>query len=165
MNRKYTKEQYLELVQKIKEMIPNVAFSTDIIVGFPGETDEEFEDTLDVVKKVGYDQIFMFIYSIRNGTVAAKREDQVPEEIKHIRFNKLKELFDSSIDEINKKYIGTIEEILVEGYSKNNKDMLTGRTDSNKVIVFKPKNNVKEGDIVKIKIIEDHKWYLEGEIY
>ena len=165
MNRKYTKEQYLELVQKIKKMIPNVAFSTDIIVGFPGETDEEFEDTLDVVKKVGYDQIFMFIYSIRNGTVAAERKDQVPEEIKHIRFNKLKELFDSSVDEINKKYIGTIEEILVEGYSKNNKDMLTGRTDSNKVIVFKPKNNVKEGDIVKIKIIEDHKWYLEGEIY
>ncbi len=165
MNRNYTKEQYLELVQKMKDMIPNVAFSTDIIVGFPGETDEEFEDTLDVVRKVGYDQIFMFIYSKRNGTVAAKREDQVPEEIKHKRFDKLKELFDSSVDEINKKYIGTIQEILVEGYSKNNKDMYTGRTDSNKVVVFKPNNKIKEGDIVNIKILKDHKWYLEGEIY
>ena len=165
MNRNYTKEQYLELVQKMKDMIPNVAFSTDIIVGFPGETDEEFEDTLDVVRKVGYDQIFMFIYSKRNGTVAAKRENQVPEEIKHKRFDKLKELFDSSVDEINKKYIGTIQEILVEGYSKNNKDMYTGRTDSNKVVVFKPNNKIKEGDIVNIKILKDHKWYLEGEIY
>lgn len=164
MNRKYTKEQYLELVQKMKDMIPNVAFSTDIIVGFPGETDEEFEDTLDVVRKVGYDQIFMFIYSIRNGTVAAKRDDQVPEEIKHKRFDKLKELFEESVDEINKKYIGTSQKILVEGYSKNNKDMLTGRTDSNKIVVFEPKEGVSEGDIVNIKILKDHKWYLEGKI-
>ncbi len=164
MNRNYTKEQYLELVKKMKDMIPNVAFSTDIIVGFPGETDEEFEDTLDVVKKVGYDQIFMFIYSKRNGTRAAKREDQIPEEVKHKRFDKLKNLFDSSVDEINKKYIGKIEDILIEGYSKNNKDMYAGRTDTNKVVIFKPDNKSKKGDIVKIKILQDHKWYLEGEI-
>ena len=164
MNRNYTKEQYLELVKKMKDMIPNVAFSTDIIVGFPGETDEEFEDTLDVVKKVGYDQIFMFIYSKRNGTCAAKREDQVPEDVKHKRFDKLKNLFDSSVDEINKKYIGKIEDILIEGYSKNNKDMYAGRTDTNKVVIFKPDNKSKKGDIVKIKILQDHKWYLEGEI-
>ena len=164
MNRNYTKEQYLELVQKMKDMIPNVAFSTDIIVGFPGETDEEFEDTLDVVKKVGYDQIFMFIYSKRNGTRAAKREDQIPEEVKHKRFDKLKNLFDSSVGKINRKYIGKIEDILIEGYSKNNKDMYAGRTDTNKVVIFKPDNKSKEGDIVKIKILQDHKWYLEGEI-
>lgn len=165
MNRKYTKEQYLELVQKMKEMIPNVKFSTDIIVGFPGETDEEFEDTLDVVRKVGYEQIFMFIYSVRNGTVAATRTDQIPDDVKHKRFEKLKELFEKSVDEINKKYIGTIQEILVEGYSKNNKEMLTGRTDSNKIVVFKPEKGIKIGDITNLKIIKDHKWYLEGKIY
>ena len=164
MNRKYTKEQYLELVDKMKNMIPNLSLSTDIIVGFPGETDEEFEDTLDVVRKVGYDQIFMFIYSIREGTVAAQREDQVPDDIKHIRFDKLKELYDSSIDEMNEKYIGTVHEILIEGYSKNNEHNFTGRTDSNKVIIFEPDSIHKIGEKVKIKITESHKWYLQGEI-
>ena len=81
MNRKYTKEQYLELANKIKNRVPNVVLSTDIIVGFPGETEEEFEDTLDVVRKVNYEQIFMFIYSPREGTVAAKRDDQIPEKL------------------------------------------------------------------------------------
>jgi tRNA-2-methylthio-N6-dimethylallyladenosine synthase len=92
MNRKYTKEQYLNLVEKMKKEIPNVTFSTDIIVGFPGETDEEFEDTLDVVEKVNFEQVYMFIYSRRVGTPADKMENQVPEEQKHIRFNKLKML-------------------------------------------------------------------------
>ena len=165
MNRKYTKEQYLELVQKMKEMIPNVKFSTDIIVGFPGETDEEFEDTLDVVRKVGYEQIFMFIYSVRNGTVAATRTDQIPDDVKHKRFEKLKELFEKSVDEINKKYIGTIQEILVEGYSKNNKEMIKGRKEYNKIVVFKTEKGIKIGDITNLKIIKDHKWYLEGKIY
>ena len=164
MNRKYTKEQYLELVNKMKNTIPNLSLSTDIIVGFPGETDEEFEDTLDVVRKVGYDQIFMFIYSIREGTVAAEREDQVPEDVKHKRFDKLKELYDNSIDEMNEKYIGTIHEILIEGYSKNNEKMYTGRTDSNKVIVFMPDGKHKIGEKVNIKITESHKWYLQGDI-
>lgn len=164
MNRKYTKEQYLDLVKKMKNMIPNVVFSTDIIVGFPGETDEEFEDTLDVVRKVGYEQIFMFIYSIREGTVAAGREDQVPEEIKHVRFDKLKKLYDDSVDEINQKYIGTVQKIMVEGPSKNNDKMLTGRTDSNKVVVFEPKDDIRKGDFINVKITENHKWYLEGEI-
>ena len=164
MNRKYTKEQYLELVDRMKNMIPNLSLSTDIIVGFPGETDEEFEDTLDVVRKVGYDQIFMFIYSLREGTVAAKREDQVPEEIKHRRFDKLKNLYDLSIDKMNEKYIDTIHEILIEGYSKNNENMFTGRTDSNKVIIFKPDGIHNIGDKVKIKITESHKWYLQGKI-
>ena len=164
MNRKYTKEQYLELVDKMKNMIPNLSLSTDIIVGFPGETDEEFEDTLDVVRKVGYDQIFMFIYSIREGTVAAERADQVLDDVKHIRFDKLKELYDSSIDEMNKKYIGTVHEILIEGYSKNNENNFTGRTDSNKVVIFEPNNINKIGEKVKVKITESHKWYLKAEI-
>lgn len=97
MNRKYTKEQYLNLVEKMKKEIPNVTFSTDIIVGFPGETDEEFEDTLDVVEKVNFEQVYMFIYSRRVGTPADKMENQVPEEQKHIRFNKLKMLVEQQI--------------------------------------------------------------------
>ncbi len=164
MNRKYTKEQYLELAYKIKERVPGAVLSTDIIVGFPGETDEEFEDTLDVVRKINFEQIFMFIYSKREGTLAAKREDQVPEDIKHIRFDKLKELYDSRVDENNEKYINTIQKILVEGESKNNSQMYTGRTDTNKVIVFKPTGREKVGDIIKVKVLSNHRWYLEGEV-
>ncbi|MCI8310425.1 MAG: tRNA (N6-isopentenyl adenosine(37)-C2)-methylthiotransferase MiaB [Clostridia bacterium] len=164
MNRKYTKEEYLELVKKMREKIPNVYFSTDIIVGFPGETDEEFKDTLDVVEQVKYEQIFMFIYSIREGTVAAKRADQIPDNIKHERFDKLKALYESQVDKLNEKYIGTIQKIMIEGPSKNNQDMYTGRTDSNKVIVFKLTGNENIGDFVNIKISENHKWFLEGEI-
>ncbi len=164
MNRKYTKEQYLMLVEKMKEKIPNVVFSTDIIVGFPGETDEEFDDTLDVVKKVNFEQIFMFIYSKREGTVADKREDQVPEEIKHKRYDKLKELYESRVDENNEKYLNTIQSLLIEGKSKNNEQMLEGRTNTNKVVIFNPNEENKIGDIVSVKIIETHKWYLKGEI-
>ena len=163
MNRKYTKEQYLELVDKMKARIPDVVFSTDIIVGFPGETDEEFEDTLDVVKKVNYEQVYMFIYSRREGTVADRMENQISEEIKHKRFDKLKELYDSRVSENNKKYIGTMQKILVDGYSKNDKTILTGRTDTNKVVNFEGKEELI-GQMIDIKITEEHKWYLKGEI-
>ena len=164
MNRKYTKEQYLNLVEKMKERIPNVVFSTDIIVGFPGETDEEFEDTLDVMRKVNFEQAYMFIYSPREGTVGASRKDQIPENVKHARFDKLKGLYDSKVDENNEKYIGTIQELLIEGVSKNNNSTLEGRTNTNKVVIFEPNTNNQIGDIVKVKIIEAHKWYLKGEI-
>ncbi len=164
MNRKYTKEQYLNLAEKIKNKVEGVVLSTDIIVGFPGETDEEFEDTLDVVKKVNFEQIFMFIYSKREGTVAAKREDQVPEEIKHKRFEKLKELYESRVDENNEKYINTIQKLLIEDKSKNNDKMFEGRTQTNKVVIFEPNDTNEIGDIVSVKITEAHKWYLKGEI-
>lgn len=163
MNRKYTKEQYLKLVDKIKTRIPDVVLSTDIIVGFPGETEEDFEDTLDVVRKVNYEQVFMFIYSRREGTIADKMENQIPEEIKHKRFDRLKELFDIRVSENNQKYIGTTQKILVDGYSKNDKETLTGRTDTNKVVNFKG-NEELIGKIINIKITEEHKWYLSGEI-
>ncbi len=125
MNRKYTKEQYLGLIDRIKAKIPEAVFSTDIIVGFPGETEENFEETLDVVKKVNFEQIFMFIYSRRVGTVADKMENQIPEEIKHKRFDRLKALYEENIEKNNEKYVGTNQKILVEGYSKNNEEMLT----------------------------------------
>ena len=163
MNRKYTKEQYLELIEKIKAKVSNVFFSTDIIVGFPGETEEDFEETLDVVKRVNFEQIFMFIYSRRVGTLADKMGDQIPEEIKHKRFDRLKALFEQQVEENNKKYIGTVQKILVEGKSKNNEDLYTGRTNSNKVVVFEA-NNELIGQVVDIEIISEHKWYLRGKI-
>ena len=163
MNRKYTKEQYLKLVEKMKLKIPNLTLSTDIIVGFPGETDEEFEDTLDVVKKVKFEQVYMFIYSRRVGTPGDKMENQILEEIKHERFDKLKELVESQIAENNQKYIGTIQKVLVEGSSKNNKEMLTGRTDSNKVVIFETDKNLI-GNVIELNIVSEHMWYLKGEI-
>lgn len=161
MNRKYTKEQFLELVDKMKAKIPNLTLSTDIIVGFPGETDEQFEDTLDVVKKVKFEQVYMFIYSRRVGTPGDKMPNQVPEEDKHRRFDKLKALFESQIEETNQKYIGTIQKVLVEGESKNNPEMLTGRTDSNKVVIFEGAKELKD-QIIDVKIISQHMWYLKG---
>ena len=163
MNRKYSKEQYLELVYKMKKMIPEIKFSTDIIVGFAGENEEDFEDTLDVVRKVKFEQVFMFIYSIRVGTPGEKMEDQIPEEIKHKRFDRLKEVVESQIAENNKLFINTIQEVLVEGPSKNDENMLTGRTESNKVVVFE---GAKEliNTIVKVEIIEDHMWYFKGSL-
>ena len=163
MNRKYTKEQYLNLVEKMKKEIPNVTFSTDIIVGFPGETDEEFEDTLDVVEKVNFEQVYMFIYSRRVGTPADKMENQVPEEQKHIRFNKLKMLVEQQIANKNKQYIKKKKKVLVEGKSKNNDNMLTGRTDSNKVVIFEGEDNLI-GKVIDLKIVSEHMWYLKGEI-
>lgn len=162
MNRKYSKEQYLTLVEKMKNKIPDLTLSTDIIVGFPGETDEEFEDTLDVVRKVKFEQVYMFIYSRRVGTPGDKMQNQIPEEIKHQRFDKLKALVESQIKENNQKYVGTIQKVLVEGESKNNSDMLTGRTDSNKVVIFEGQKNLI-GTIQDLKIISEHMWYLKGE--
>ena len=163
MNRKYTKEQYLELVEKIKTKIPEIKLSTDIIVGFAGESEEDFEDTLDVVRKANFEQVFMFIYSRRKGTPGDLMKDQIPEDVKHKRFERLKELVESQIAENNKEYENSIQEVLVEGPSKGNENLLTGRTEYNKVVVF-------EGDeslintIVKVKLTENHMWYFKGEI-
>ena len=162
MNRVYTKEQYLELVEKMKKKIPNVKFSTDIIVGFPGETEEDFEDTLDVVRKVKFEQIFMFIYSRRVGTPADKMENQIPEEIKHKRFDRLKSLYEEILKENNHEYIGKVEQILIEGYSKTNKELLTGRTDTNKVVVLEGDGSLI-GKVIPVKIVSEHMWYLKGE--
>lgn len=163
MNRKYTKEQYLEIANKIKKSVPEVAISTDIIVGFPGETEDDFEDTLDVVKQVQFEQVFMFIYSKRVGTPAEKMEDQVPEEIKHKRFDRLKQLVENQMQENNKKYIGTIQNILIEGKSKNNENMLTGRTNTNKVVIIDADESLI-GKMINVKIVSEHMWYLKGEI-
>ena len=162
MNRGYTKEQYLELVQKMKKQIPDIRFSTDIIVGFAGETEEDFEDTLDVVEKVEFEQAYMFIYSRRIGTPGDKMPDQVLEEIKHERFDRLKTKVEEIIAKNNKNYIGTNQKVLVEGPSKNNEKMLTGRTEANRVVVFEGDMNLVN-EIVNVEITEDHMWYFKGE--
>ena len=163
MNRKYTKEQYLELANKIRKEMPNIAISTDIIVGFPGETEEDFEDTLDVVEKMKYDQVYMFIYSRRVGTPGDKMENQIPEEIKHKRFDRLKALVESQMEEINEKYVGTTQKVFVEGTSKTNNMMLTGRTDSNKVVVFEGSKELI-GKVIELDITKNCLWYLQGKI-
>ncbi len=163
MNRKYTKEQFLSLVDKMKSTIPNLTLSTDIIVGFPGETEEDFEDTLDVVRKVNFEQVYMFIYSRRVGTPGDKMPNQIPEDVKHKRFDRLKALVESQIDENNKKYVGTIQKVLVEGKSKNNDEMLTGRTDSNKVVNFEGDESLI-GSMTNLEIVSEHMWYLKGKI-
>lgn len=163
MNRKYTKEQYLELVDKMKRKIPDLSLTTDIIVGFPGETEEDFEDTLDVVKKVGFEQVFMFIYSRRRGTVADEMKNQIPEDIKHKRFDRLKELVEKQIEENNDKYVGTIQKILIDGKSKNNENKLSGRTTSNKVVIIDADESYIN-KLINVKIVENCKWYLRGEI-
>lgn len=162
MNRKYTKEQFLELALKLKR-IPNISLSTDIIVGFPNETEEEFQDTLDVVKKVQFDQIYMFIFSPREGTVAAKMEDNVSYEEKVDRLERLKHIYEETLPMLNKKMIGNIYKVLVEGKSKTNKDLYTGRSSQNKVVIFEADDTLI-GKVVDIKIDSEHLWYLKGTI-
>ena len=147
----------------MKAKIPNLALSTDIIVGFAGETEADFEDTLDVVEKVRFEQVYMFIYSRRVGTPGDKMENQIPEEIKHKRFDRLKALVESQIAENNQKYVGTIQKVLVEGPSKNNPNLLTGRTDSNKVVIFEGSHELKD-QIIDLKIVSEHMWYLKGKM-
>lgn len=163
MNRRYTKEQYLELVDKIRAKIPEVTFTTDIIAGFPGETEEDFLDTLDVVEKVRFEQVFMFIYSVRKGTKAETMPDHVPDEIKSERFGRLKALADRITEEENMKYIGTIQNVLVEGVSKTNSEVLTGRTKSYKVVNFSGSKDLI-GKNIDVRIVSQHVWYLKGEI-
>lgn len=163
MNRKYSKEKYLELVEEVKKQIPYISITTDIIVGFPGETEEDFEHTLDLVKKVKYDNSFTFIYSIRKGTPAAKMEEQVPDEVKHERFNKLLKLMHKSVKESNLEYKDRIVEVLVEGPSKNDENILMGRTRTNKVVNFDgPKDLI--GKLCNIKITKPKNFSLYGEL-
>ncbi|HWO78038.1 MAG TPA: tRNA (N6-isopentenyl adenosine(37)-C2)-methylthiotransferase MiaB [Bacillus sp. (in: firmicutes)] len=163
MARKYTREQYLELVAKIKKAIPDVALTTDIIVGFPNETDEQFEETLSLYKEVGFESAYTFIYSPREGTPAAKMKDNVPMEVKKERLQRLNALVNELSAEAMKKYEGQIVEVLVEGESKNNPDVLAGYTRKNKLVNFKgPKSAI--GQLVKVRIKEAKTWTLDGEM-
>jgi len=163
MNRKYTKEDYLRLVEKIKQNIPDISLTTDIIVGFPGETEEDFQDTLDVVEKVRFDQAYTFLYSKRTGTPAAKSLNQIPEEVKKERFQRLLELQNRISKEINDSYLNKKVEVLVEGKSKTNEKNYTGRTRGNKVVNFQGDDQLI-GKLVTVKINTVKTWSLEGNI-
>lgn len=163
MNRKYTKEQYMELAEKIKSRIPDVALTADIIVGFPHETEEDFLDTLDVVDKIGFETSFMFMYSPRKGTVAAKMEGQLDQEIKKERLQRLIDLQNRKSKEASDSYKGKVERVLVEGPSRKNEEVLTGRTSTNKVVLFAGDKEL-EGTFVNVKINECKTWSLYGEI-
>lgn len=162
MNRKYTKEQFIEVATKLKQ-IPNISLSTDIIVGFPNETEDEFLDTLDVVNKVKFDQIYMFIYSPREGTVAAKMEDKITYEEKVDRLERLKELYEKTLPSLNEKMLGNTYKVLVEGKSKTNDQLYTGRSSQNKVVIFDADDSFV-GKVVDVKIDSEHLWYLKGTI-
>lgn len=163
MNRKYDREGYLALVDKLKQNVPGITMSTDIIVGFPGETEEDFEETLSLVEKVRFDSAFTFLYSIRKGTPAEKYQDQIPEETKHERFNRLVELVNSISAEKNSAYIGTVQKVLVEGQSKTNKSTYTGRTDGFKLVNFKGDKSMI-GQIIDVEITSSNTFSLEGEV-
>lgn len=161
MNRKYTKESYIDLINHIKERIPGIAITTDIIVGFPGESEDDFEDTLDVIEQVKFDSAFTFLYSIRGGTPAAKRLDQVPDEVKHQRFQRLLDLQHQISAQGNLKLKDRILDVLVEGPSKNQPDKMSGRTRTSKLVNFKgDKNSI--GRIVDVKITQCQTWSLNG---
>ena len=163
MNRKYTREHYLELVRKLREAVPQITISTDIIVGFPGETEEEFEETLTLAEEVEYDSAFTFLYSVREGTPAAKREDQVPEDEKHARFNRLVDSINTTSAKKNAEYVGRIERVLVDGASRSKEGTYEGRTDGFKLVNFTGGPGL-EGKFVNVRITDSNTFSLTGEV-
>ncbi|MED2950846.1 MiaB/RimO family radical SAM methylthiotransferase, partial [Bacillus thuringiensis] len=163
MARKYSREHYLELVRKIKEAIPDAVLTTDIIVGFPNETDEQFEETMSLYREVGFDTAFTFIYSPREGTPAAKMKDNVPMEVKKERLQRLNTLVNTLAIEKNSRYKGQIVEVLVDGESKNNPEVLAGYTRTNKLVNFVASKSLI-GQLVKVKVTEAKTWSLNGEL-
>ncbi len=163
MNRGYTKEEYIALAKKIKNRIPDVSLTTDIIVGFPGETEEDFLDTLDAVKEIKYDNAFMFMYSIRKGTKAADMDNQLDDETKKERLQRLIELQNNLSRELSETYLGKTERIFVEGPSKKNDKVMSGRTSSNKVVLFEGTKEL-EGQFVDVEIYDAKTWTLYGKI-
>lgn len=163
MARKYTRESYLELVRKIRAKMPDVALTTDIIVGFPNETEEQFEETLSLYKEVGFEMAYTYIYSARAGTPAAKMQDNVPLEVKKDRLQRLNAVVNEYCGKALKKYDGEIVEVLVEGESKRNPDVLAGYTRKNKLVNFKAPKEVI-GKLAKVKVTEAKTWSLSGEL-
>ena len=164
MNRGYTKEEFITLAKKIKEKIPDIGLTTDIIVGFPGETDEDFQDTMDVVNEVGFENAFMFMYSKRSGTPAATMEEQVEEQVKSERLQQLMRLQNYKAKEESQKYLGKTVKVLVEGPSRKNPEMLTGRTSTHKIVLFKSDRTDLKGKFVHTRIYEAKTWTLYGEL-
>lgn len=162
MNRRYTKQNYLDLVKKLRAAVPDITISTDIIVGFPGETEEDFQQTLEVVREVEYCTAFTFIYSKRSGTPAAVMENQVPEDVVKDRFNRLLEVLNPIVEQVHRRQIGTTVDVLVEEVSKQNSAILTGRAENNTLVHFEGKKDLI-GSIVPVKIVNSKTFYVIGE--
>ena len=163
MNRKYTKEQYLALVEKLRAAMPDLSLTTDIIVGFPGETEEDFQETLDIVRKAQYDSAFTFIYSKRSGTPAAKMEDQVPEDVVHERFDRLLKVVNEVARKKNARLRGRTELVLAEAIDEKDPSMITGRLSNNNVVHFTADPSVI-GKIVPVVLEEAKGFYYLGRL-
>jgi tRNA-2-methylthio-N6-dimethylallyladenosine synthase len=164
MNRGYTKEYYQDLVLNIRKKIPALSITTDIIVGFPGETDELFEETLEFVEKIGFDAAYTFIYSQRSGTPAADYAGQVPVDVKKNRLNKLMQVQNVISLSINKKLEGTFQEVLIEGTSKNDPLKYTGRTRTNKIVIWDKTGKEQTGQLANVYITKSQTWTLSGRL-
>jgi tRNA-2-methylthio-N6-dimethylallyladenosine synthase len=163
MNRRYTKEDYLERIAGLRAVSPDIAITTDFIVGFPGETEADFEETMDLIERVRFDAAFTFLYSARKGTPAAAYADTVPEEDKHRRFNRMVERLNAITAEKNRAYLGRTETVLAEGPSKTNPDMMTGRTDAGKVVNFRAPAEYA-GRMLPVRITGVRTFSLYGEL-
>lgn len=162
MNRVYTVAKYKETVRKIREAIPDCSLTTDLIVGFPGETEEDFQQLMEFIAEIRYDAAYTFIYSKRSGTPAAEMPDQIDDECKHQRLNRLMELQNKISLEINQSLEGKIMEVMVEGPSQNNEAVWSGRTSSNKLVLWNH-GEEKIGDLINVRITQPQTWVLKGE--
>ena len=168
MNRRYTREHYLETIQKLRAVRPDIALSTDIIVGFPGETEEDFQQTYDLIKEVGYHQVFTFIYSKREGTPAARMVDETPREVIQERFERLVDLVQENALAVNQPELDTTVKVLVEGVSKRDPNVLAGRSPKNQTVHAPIPQGARiedlEGSIVDVHITQARAWYLKGDV-
>ena len=163
MNRGYTVEKYRERALRVREALPDASLTTDLIVGFPGETEEDFAEMLAFLREMRYDSAYTFLYSKRSGTPAATMESQVPDDVKHARLSLLMEEQNTISREINDRLLGTQFEVMVEGASKNDPAVWSGRTRTNKIVLF-PHGAEQEGDFVQVRITQPQTWVLKGEV-
>lgn len=164
MNRKYTYEEYMKKVNRLKELVPDISITTDIIVGFPNETEEQFQNTLKLCKEVGYEGAFTFIYSKREGTPAAKMPDSIGDEEKHDRLNRLNVIINEGYKKGHERFLDKVVEVLVDGESKNGEGMMCGYTPNLKLTHFKSNDLSLIGKIVKVKVTEAKTWFMIGEL-
>ena len=162
MNRRYTKEQYLDLAERIRAGVPDISLTTDIIVGFPGETQEDFLETMDVVRKVRYDSAFTFLYSKRTGTPAASMPDQVPEDVAKERFDRLLKEVQEISRQVTARHVGTVQQVLVEEINRQDASLVTGRLSHN-TVVHLPGDASMIGKILDVKLTECRGFYYLGE--
>lgn len=164
MNRVYRKDAYRSLVERIRTAVPDASLTTDLIVGFPGETEEDFGELLDFLREIRYDAAYTFLYSKRSGTPAATMEAQVEDSVKKERLHRLMEVQNEISLEKNAALKGTVQEVLAEGPSRTDEDVWTGRTGTNKIVLWRKKGQETEGDIVRVRITQPQTWVLKGEL-